>query len=83
MQSIIPLAGKDHQPSVVRRGNKVLWPKSCPHCERGDLALGQDLFGWFRQCVQCGFLQELKPAPETQAEPSPSGGKRPLRLVAA
>ena len=36
-----------------------MWYKSCPKCHKGDLALGQDIYGWYRECVQCGYLEDL------------------------
>ena len=48
----------------------MVWYKSCPKCGRGDLMLERDIYGWFRQCVQCGYLEDLrvaeKPAPVPQ-----------------
>ncbi len=47
---------------------KRYWYKACPKCH-GDLALGQDIYGWYVQCMQCGLLKEVpkvaKPAAET------------------
>ena len=36
----------------------MYWYKSCPKCH-GDLVLGRDYHGWYRQCVQCGLLEDL------------------------
>ncbi len=36
---------------------------SCPRC-KGDLFLDHDDYGWYWQCLQCGYilyLEELKP----------------------
>ena len=48
----------------------MVWYKSCPKCGKGDLMLERDIYGWFRQCVQCGYLKDLqvakKPAPAPQ-----------------
>jgi DNA-directed RNA polymerase subunit M/transcription elongation factor TFIIS len=32
--------------------------KSCPKC-RGDLYLGEDLFGHYLSCLQCGYLKDF------------------------
>ena len=32
--------------------------KSCPKC-RGDLSLGQDIFGKYLSCLQCGYLKDI------------------------
>ena len=37
----------------------MLWLKSCPRCHHGDLVLGSDLWGWYRQCLQCSYLEDL------------------------
>ncbi len=44
----------------------MLRPKSCPKC-KGDVLLDRDQYGWFEQCMQCGFMTDLKivtPAPD-------------------
>lgn len=41
----------------------MFWYKSCPKCHTGDLALEQDIYGWYRQCVQCGYLEEIANKP--------------------
>ena len=38
----------------------VLWKlKKCPRCH-GDLFLDKDPDGWYEQCLQCGYRQEMK-----------------------
>lgn len=54
---------------------KKYWCKACPKCH-GDLALEQDIHGWFVQCMQCGLLKEIpaparKPAAASPAEVQP------------
>ena len=37
--------------------------KLCPRC-RGDLYLGEDIFGAYYSCLQCGYLRDVeKPKP--------------------
>ena len=37
--------------------------KNCPRC-RGNMMSGEDVYGVFRQCLQCGHLEDLgKPKP--------------------
>ena len=36
----------------------MLYFKSCPKCN-GDMYLDRDAYGSFRQCLQCGNLQDL------------------------
>ena len=33
--------------------------KGCPKC-RGDLFVDRDYNGWYEQCLQCGYMGELK-----------------------
>ena len=64
----------------------MLYLKSCPRCQ-GDLYSDRDAHGAFRQCLQCGFVQDLIEAPSmTQRQPVPVAIKqaaarapRPLR----
>ena len=38
----------------------VVWKfKSCPRCE-GDVFLDGDLYNWYEQCFQCGYIRDLK-----------------------
>ncbi len=41
----------------------MVFYKSCPKCT-GDMHIRRDLYGDFRECLQCGLLQDLveKPA---------------------
>ena len=32
--------------------------KACPRCE-GDLHTNRDMYGSYRQCLQCGYMQDL------------------------
>ena len=33
--------------------------KGCPRCG-GDVFLDRDLSNWSEQCIQCGYMHELK-----------------------
>jgi ssDNA-binding Zn-finger/Zn-ribbon topoisomerase 1 len=33
--------------------------KSCPRCT-GDILIDRDHFGWFEQCIQCGYQHDIK-----------------------
>ncbi len=33
----------------------MLWLKSCPRCDKGDLCQDMDIFGYFVSCLQCGY----------------------------
>lgn len=32
--------------------------KGCPRC-RGDVRINKDTYGEYKQCVQCGYMQDL------------------------
>jgi uncharacterized protein (DUF983 family) len=37
----------------------MFWVKSCPKCDTGDLYDGQDSYGRYMACLQCGhYLTE-------------------------
>ena len=33
--------------------------KSCPKC-KGDIMVDRDSYGWYEQCLQCGYLRDLR-----------------------
>ena len=33
--------------------------KSCPRC-KGDIVRDRDQWGWYEQCIQCGYLRDLQ-----------------------
>ncbi len=37
----------------------MLQLKACPKCKTGDMVLEKDVYGWFRQCIQCSFIEDL------------------------
>jgi len=38
----------------------VSWKlKGCPRCD-GDIFVDRDLYGWFEQCIQCGYNRDLR-----------------------
>lgn len=32
--------------------------KDCPRC-KGDILIDRDHFGWYEQCLQCGYQRDL------------------------
>ncbi len=44
----------------------MLQLKACPKCGTGDMTIDRDMYGWFRQCIQCGYLDDLPKAPAQQ-----------------
>jgi ssDNA-binding Zn-finger/Zn-ribbon topoisomerase 1 len=39
--------------------SRVVYFKECPKCG-GDMQLQDDMYGAFKQCVQCGLILELE-----------------------
>jgi len=33
--------------------------KSCPRC-KGDVLVDLDYYGWYEECLQCGYQRDLK-----------------------
>jgi len=52
-------------------GTKLLRPKSCPRCKRGDIGVDRDHHGWYEYCIQCGYVRDLVGVVEL--EPKPAG----------
>jgi DNA-directed RNA polymerase subunit M/transcription elongation factor TFIIS len=36
----------------------MVYYRSCPKC-RGDMHIRRDFYGDFRECLQCGLMQDL------------------------
>jgi uncharacterized protein (DUF983 family) len=51
----------------------MIWFKACPRCKLGDLYLNEDIYGKYRQCLQCGHV--IYPA-DKAADPEPLGLSR-------
>ena len=47
-----------------------MWYKNCPKCGKGDLIQEKDSYGWYRQCVQCGYLQDFMAQQKPAAAPA-------------
>jgi hypothetical protein len=38
---------------------KMKWThKNCPRC-KGNVYLEKDMYGWYEQCLQCGYSRDL------------------------
>ena len=37
----------------------MMWLKSCPRCERGDVLLEEERNSYRVRCAQCGFSREV------------------------
>ena len=40
--------------------------KGCPRC-RGDVCYDRDYYGMYRQCIQCGFMEDVEDHSEEAA----------------
>ena len=36
----------------------TIWFKACPRCS-GNIKIAADMYGRYRQCLQCGFMEDL------------------------
>ena len=45
----------------------MVYYRSCPKC-RGDMHTRRDFYGDFRECLQCGLMQDLEIKPDSDAE---------------
>ena len=41
--------------------------KGCPRC-KGDVVVERDQWGWYEQCIQCGYLRDLQNAVEVKQQ---------------
>lgn len=37
----------------------MLYFKACPRC-RGDMHINRDIYGNYKECLQCGFMLDLR-----------------------
>lgn len=44
----------------------MIYFKACPKCQ-GDLTMGQDTYGPFIRCLQCGFMKDVVAKPGASA----------------
>ena len=45
----------------------MLFFKSCPRC-RGDLQENQDIYGEYKECLQCGYMLDIPREDQKRAE---------------
>ncbi len=48
--------------------------KSCPRC-RGDVLIDKDVYGWYEQCLQCGYQRDLKNVVKVKPQSEPETDK--------
>ena len=51
----------------------MVYYKSCPKC-RGDMHIRKDVYGDFKECIQCGLLQDLIEKPSMELAGVQSNG---------
>ena len=44
--------------------------RSCPRC-KGDVSLDWDYYGWYEQCLQCGYIHDLVSIAELEERLTP------------
>ena len=66
----------------------MLFFKSCPRC-KGDVHFNQDIYGRYKGCLQCGFMEDVQTADEALAAAvakvgfaGPKRGRKPAVAVA-
>ena len=47
-------------------GIKMVDYRACPKC-RGDMHTRRDTFGEFKECIQCGLMQDLELQKKSEA----------------
>jgi len=48
----------------------VISLNSCPKCQ-GDMVLdNKDEYGWYEQCLQCGYLRDLEVIVQVDRQPA-------------
>ena len=60
--------------------------RACPRCQ-GDLNVRRDMWGEYRQCLQCGFSQDIQPEPKmgfdwVKARGKPSSKQKMVKSAA-
>jgi ribosomal protein S27AE len=62
-------------------GGAEMWRfKGCPKCG-GDVFIDYDLNGWYEECLQCGYLRDLKTILQVREEKHEKAEKKELALA--
>ncbi len=48
--------------------------RDCPKCE-GDVRVDRDEYGWYEQCIQCGYIRDLAPIAIVPERKTPGKGE--------
>ena len=58
----------------------ILKLKGCPRC-KGDIVLERDHWGWYEQCIQCGYLRDLENPVAVSEQSSEAEKKRGVSIL--
>ena len=53
----------------------MLYLKACPRCQ-GDLHTNRDIYGSYRECLQCGYMVDEEKTNSLLATPYPRSKKQ-------
>ena len=63
-------------------GGAEMWRfKGCPKCG-GDLFVDYDMVGWYEECLQCGYLHDLRTILEVKEDKPEKDEKSPALVLA-
>ncbi len=52
--------------------------KQCPRC-KGDVRLDRDQYGWYEECITCGYVHDLQVLATRERTPVPVTGRSDRR----
>jgi DNA-directed RNA polymerase subunit M/transcription elongation factor TFIIS len=65
-----------------RRGGGDVWRfRGCPKCG-GDLFVDYDINGWYEECLQCGYLHDLRTILEVREQKAERLERKPELALA-
>ncbi len=65
-----------------RGGDAEMWRfRGCPKCG-GDLFVDYDINGWYEECLQCGYLHDLRTVLEVKGQKAETSERKPELALA-
>lgn len=65
-----------------RENGADMWRfRGCPKCG-GDLFIDYDINGWYEECLQCGYLHDLKTVLEVKEQKAETVERKPELALA-
>lgn len=52
----------------------------CSRCKTGDVTIDRDYYGWFEECLQCGYVRDFPGVSQQALESGKSESKADLTL---